>query len=142
MNRDRIRRLVFLSLLIVAAPAVAQEYEARLGRMPVDSRNQSTIAGIGKATAELDGNRLVINGKFAELLGAATTANLHMGVAVGARGPMIHELAVSAATEGELTGRIELNDAQLAALRAGRLYIQINSQIAPDGNLWGWLLSE
>ena len=29
---------------------------------------------------------------------------------------------------------------QIADLRAGRLYVQIQSERAPDGNLWGWLL--
>jgi hypothetical protein len=37
-----------------------------------------------------------------------------------------------------------LTKAQVAALREGRLYIQINSAKgpAPDGNLRGWLLVE
>jgi hypothetical protein len=27
------------------------------------------------------------------------------------------------------------------ALKAGRFYIQLHSERAPDGNLWGWLLA-
>jgi hypothetical protein len=122
--------------------AFADEFRARLGRVPVDSRTQSDIAGIGHATAELDGDRLRIKGDFAGLLGAATAADLRMGVAKGVRGPVISSLRIDSKSDGELTGSVRLNDEQLAALRAGRLYIQIDSEIAPDGNLWGWLLSE
>jgi hypothetical protein len=41
---------------------------------------------------------------------------------------------------GTLMGVIELSDDALAALAAGHLYIQLDSEGAPDGNLWGWLL--
>jgi hypothetical protein len=30
----------------------------------------------------------------------------------------------------------------LAALRSGKLYIQIDSETVPSGHLWGWLLDE
>jgi hypothetical protein len=126
----------------IASTAVAQEYGARLGRVPVDTRTQSDIAGLGHASAELDGNRLTIEGDFSGLLGAATAASLNMGIAVGARGPVIHELEIETMREGTLTGSVTLNAEQVEALRAGRLYIQIDSESAPDGNLWGWLLGE
>lgn len=136
-------RIAALALaLVAAAPAFAQEFDARLGRFPVDSRNQSAVAGLGRATAELDGDRLEIAGEFGGLLGPATIANLHMGRAAGVRGPVIHALTVSAGAEGKLEGSVRLNAGQIEALRAGRLYIQIHSESAPDGNLWGWLLNE
>lgn len=127
---------------LLTSTAFAEEFRARLGRVPVDSRTQSAIEGLGHATAELDGDRLTIAGDFAGMLGPATTADLHIGVAVGARGPVIGALTIEPASEGELTGSVRLNAQEIAALRAGRLYIQIDSEIAPDGNLWGWLLSE
>jgi hypothetical protein len=129
-------------LMLAAGVAAADTFNARLGRVPVDSRTQADIQGIGSAEAELDGDRLVVSGEFAGLVGAATAADLRMGVAVGARGPAFHSLEVTAAREGEISGSVRLNAEQLAALRAGRLYIQIQSESAPDGNLWGWLLGE
>ena len=128
-------------LALVAAPAaLAADYSARLGRMPVDSRTQSTIAGSGHADADLDGNELTIEGNFAGLLGPATVANLHIGIAVGARGPAIAPLAVDGVVDGKVSGTVRLTRDQAEALRAGRLYIQVHSEAAPDGNLWGWLL--
>ncbi|MGW8370292.1 MAG: CHRD domain-containing protein, partial [Gammaproteobacteria bacterium] len=65
-----------------------------------------------------------------------------LGIAVGARGPSIHSLEFTGARDGKLSGSVRLDAEQVVALRAGRLYIQIDSESAPDGNLWGWLLSE
>ena len=65
-----------------------------------------------------------------------------MGPAVGVRGPALRSLEVTNAADGALRGTLELTDEQIAALRAGRLYIQVDSAPAPDGNLWGWLLEE
>lgn len=131
-----------LAALLTAVPSLAQEFQARLGRMPVDARNQASVTGLGDATAELDGDTLTVSGRFEGLQGPATAASLHIGPAVGVRGPVVHALEVTAAADGALRGSIELTPAQVAALRAGRLYIQVDSSAAPDGNLWGWLLDE
>lgn len=140
MNRSKMMVAGVVGLLL-AAGASAEEFQARLGRVPVDTRTQSSVAGIGHATAELDGNRLTIEGEFTGLLGAATEANLHLGRAVGARGPVIQSLEVDQDSEGEVEGTVMLSADQVAALKSGRLYIQIHSMAAPDGNLWGWLLA-
>jgi hypothetical protein len=43
------------------------------------------------------------------------------------------------ATSGTLSGNLELTSIQVADLERGRLYVQLHSEKAPDGNLWGWL---
>ena len=43
---------------------------------------------------------------------------------------------------GTVSGSVELTPEQLEALRSGRVYIQLHSEAAPDGNLWGWLLTD
>jgi hypothetical protein len=50
------------------------------------------------------------------------------------------DLMISKAVKGTLSGSVELTPDQITDLRAGRLYVQIQSERAPDGNLWGWLL--
>ena len=136
------RIVLVLAALLTAMPAVAQVFQARIGRMPVDARNQASVTGLGEATAELDGDTLIVSGRFAGLQGPATAASLHMGPEIGVRGPEVHALEVTTAADGALRGSIELTSEQLAALRAGRLYIQVDSAAAPDGNLWGWLLED
>ena len=50
------------------------------------------------------------------------------------------DLTVSKGTSGTIGASIELTAEQIEDLRNNRLYIQINSERASDGNLWGWLL--
>ena len=68
----------------------------------------------------------------------ATAAHLHNGPPAQP-GPAVHQLAVSAATGGEIGGEIELTDEQVAALRANSLYVQIHSEDNPPGELRGWI---
>ena len=58
------------------------------------------------------------------------------------RGPAIADLAVSGTTRGTLKGAVELNDEERGALEKLSLYVQINSEKAPEGNLWGWLFPQ
>jgi hypothetical protein len=142
MKRQSVVTFGGVVALLLSSAVLAEDFGGRLGRIPVDNRTQAAVEGIGHATAELDGSRLTIEGEFAGLLGPATVANLHISPAVGVRGPAIHELTVSSMTAGELTGSVRLRADEVAALRAGRLYIQIHSESAPDGNLWGWLFND
>ena len=127
-------------LIIPAAGQNPTEFEGRLTPVPVDGVTRNDITGVGSMSAVLDGTRLTITGSFEGLREAATEANLHRGLATGVRGTAFVELTVSRATSGEISGSIDLNADQIDSLRDGRLYVQIHSEIAPEGNLWGWLL--
>ena len=59
---------------------------------------------------------------------------------MGVRGPSLAALTVSKALKGTVSGSIDLTPAQVQALKKGQLYVQISSEKAPDGNLWGWLV--
>jgi hypothetical protein len=102
---------------------------------------QNTIAGSGSVRAMLTGNKLSLNGTFSGLKTPATIALDHVAPK-GIRGPAVLDLTVSGATSGTITGSFELTKQQVDDLSSGRLYIQLHSQKAPDGNLWGWLLPE
>jgi len=39
-----------------------------------------------------------------------------------------------------VTGSVMLTPDQVKGLREGRLYLEVASEKAPDGNLWGWIL--
>ena len=101
---------------------------------------RDTVAGSGAASAVLAGNKLTITGTFQGLRTPATTARVHTGPAMGVRGAPLADLTVSKGVNGTLTGSIDLTPDQLQSLRKGQLYIQISSEKAPDGNLWGWLV--
>jgi hypothetical protein len=116
-------------------------FKARLSPVPIDLSLMATIAGSGSLTATLSGRQLTIQGTFAGLRSPATTAQIHRGQK-GIPGPAISELdlSVTKAERGSISGSFELTPDQIADLNSGRLYVQIQSQSAPDGNLWGWIL--
>ena len=101
----------------------------------------ATIAGSGSLTATLSGNQLTIEGTFEGLRSPATTAQIHRGPK-GIPGPVIpgFDLRVTKAEKGVIGGTLTLTPEQIADLRNGMWYVQIQSERAPEGNLWGWLL--
>jgi len=123
-----------------SAPAEVR-YKARLSPVPVDFVTLGAVTGSGSATAVLTGSKLTISGTFEGLGGPATVANLHRGP-LGIRGPAVMSLTVTKATQGTITGSFDLKPNQIDDLKLRRLYIQIHSEKAPDGNLWGWLAPE
>ena len=130
-----------LAGIALASAVVAQQsYEVRLRPVPIEASTAATTTGMGEATAQLTGSRLTVRGNFTGLKGAATVARLHQGAVMGVRGPAFADLTVSAAASGTVSGEVTLTESQLAGLRQGHVYLQIHSESAPDGNLWGWLL--
>jgi hypothetical protein len=143
MKLERALAVVMLAIsaAALAPPSAADEsFDVRLSPAPRDAAMRKSIAGHGTASVTLSGNRLAINGTFAGFPAPATKAELRRGPAVAMRGPAIRVLTVSTGTSGTLSGAFTLSADELAALNAAQLYIQVASETAPDGNVWGWLL--
>ena len=140
---SRVPTALVLLVGLVSTAAVGQPtgaartFQARLSVVPIDLTMAKTVAGSGAATAALKGRTLTVSGKFSGLVSPATVARVHRGANRGLRGPAIGDLTVTAATSGELSGSLELTAAQVDDLEKGRLYVQLHSEQAPDGNLWG-----
>ncbi len=119
----------------------AGKFKARLSPVPINISMMSTVAGAGSLTATLTGKQLTVQGTFEGLKSPATTIQIHRSPK-GIPGPAIPnlDLKVTKAEKGTVSGAVELTPDQIEDLRSGRLYIQIQSERAPDGNLWGWLL--
>jgi hypothetical protein len=135
-----------LALAFMAAPAFAADYQASLGPMPLDDETKQVIAGRGTATVTSDGKMLMVTGDFHGLPSNATEAHVFLSPIAGVPGKQVADLDVTKSTSGTLSGHIKLSSAQATALRTGRLYIQIDSEKAPDeapwgpkGTLWGWI---
>ncbi|PYR11278.1 MAG: hypothetical protein DMG00_10585, partial [Acidobacteria bacterium] len=131
--------------LAAAVPVSGQgpkTFKARLSPVPIDLTMQATVAGKGSLTATLVGAKLSVTGTFEGLRSPATTAHVHKGPVAGVRGPSVFDLVVSKGTSGNITGSIDLTPAQITDLEKGRLYVQLQSEKAPDGNLWGWLMPQ
>jgi hypothetical protein len=138
------RLMMAVGALTLAATALdaqgTRSYRARLSPVPLDAAMMATVAGSGSVTATLTGTKLSVAGTFEGLRSPATVARIHKGPKTGVRGEPILDLVVSTGTSGTISGAFDLNPAQASELGQGRYYIQLHSEKAPDGNLWGWLL--
>ena len=130
-------------LVVPNALAAAEKYQVHLSAMPFNDATQPVMTmGKGSATATLDGDTLSISGTFTGLPGRATKARLSLSRGPGIPGDPVVDLTLAGEMTGKVTGKITLDASQLAALRSRKLYIQIDSEKAPSGHLWGWLLEE
>jgi len=141
-----VRRLIASSIAFLlagfSAANAADVYATRLTAVAYDGAMRANVQGDGHVTASLEGRTLTLNGDFTNLLSAATTVKLYSGPGIGVPGGAIMDLTVSGQTGGTVSGTVSLSSTQLAELKRGHVYIQINSLKAPDGNLWGWLLPD
>ncbi len=130
-------------LLVAGLSTSAQTgkaFKARLSPVPIDVSMQATISGTGSVSAVLNGQKLTVTGTFEGLRSPATIAQVHKSANRGIRGPVVFDLKPSTGTSGTIAGSIDLTAGQITDLEQGRLYVQLHSEKAPDGNLWGWLL--
>jgi hypothetical protein len=155
--------LALLPLLAARAQQETEVYSARLSSVPLIGGGAP--AGAGSATATLRGTTLEVTGTFEQLTrpaggrgrgggepapptpSPATAARLHSGPLTAVRGDSFSDLTLAPATEGEapgtsgtLAGSVELTPEQVDLLREERIYVQIYSEEAPEGHLFGWFL--
>jgi hypothetical protein len=133
--------IVTLAGLVLPVAQSPPQFRARLAPVPIDIVMQAAITGRGMVTATLTGRTLSVRGTFADLKTPATFAKIHVGPK-GIRGPAVLDLTVSKGTAGTIAGTVDLTPEQLDDLRNSRLYIQLHSEKATEGNLWGWLLPQ
>jgi hypothetical protein len=139
--------------LLWAAPALAagasagagatnkqEQFETRLSPSPLTDGTRVNMTGEGRAKASLDGNKLTVSADFRGLTTHATTAELYDGPGIATPGIKAFDLTVTPGTSGTVSGTVTLSPKQIAEVRSGHFYVQIDSQKAMDGNLTGWLL--
>jgi hypothetical protein len=122
--------------------SAAEKYLVYLSPMPFSEATRPTMTGKGSGSATLEADTLSITAGFSGLASAAVKGHLSLSKAAGIPGTALFDLTVSADVSGKVTGQLKLDPAQLVALRGGKLYVQIDSEKAPMGNLWGWLLPD
>jgi hypothetical protein len=122
--------------------AATKKYQAYLSPMPSNDAMRANVAGKGNVIATLDGDTMSLSGAFTGLPSSATKAHVCLSQTAGIPGTPIFEITVPSGVAGKVTGTFKLDEAQTIALQKGKLYIQIDSEKAPNGNLWGWLLAE
>jgi hypothetical protein len=141
IRRVAIWGIAAFSVLAGVKTVVAQgdTFKARLSPVPVESSTIAGVTGSGSATATLNGRSLSVRGTFEGMQSPATIAQVRLGPK-GVRGPVMFDLMATIATSGTISGTATLTPEQVEAVKHGRFYIQIHSEKAAEGNLWGWLL--
>ena len=127
------------ALLSAAGEQGAVSFRGRLSAVPIDFVTAPTTRGVGAFTARLEGDTLIIAGKFERMNAPATVAHVHRAPK-GLRGPSVFTLTVTADTTGLIEGTLSLTAADVEDLRDGRFYVQIHSEAHPSGHLRGWIL--
>jgi hypothetical protein len=131
--------------LVGLAPAVyaqaSRTFKTRLSPVPVSAYN-ANVVGSGSVTATLTGTKLTISGNYDGLASPATIAKVFKSTKPGIRGDALFDLKVSGGTSGTINGQFDLTAAQVQELAASRYYVQLHSEKAAEGNLWGWLMPQ
>src|SRR5690349_8538300 len=139
MSRSRVL-ICAAAALLLAAPAFAASYEAQLDPAPFDATTRADVLeSIGTVTGTLEGNMLTVRGTFSNFTSPATGGSFRIGLAKGVLGDAIGTLTVEHARQGSFSGTIRLSSTQMAALKREALYVRIDSEKAPEGNVQGWL---
>src|SRR5258706_4500939 len=81
-----------------AAASNEETFKARLSTVAMDLSMRANVAGTGSVTARLAGRKLSIAGSFEGLRPPATVARIHLGPAMGLRGPALFDLTGSPRT--------------------------------------------
>jgi hypothetical protein len=136
---------LLLAGTLASAPALeaqaAKTFRTRLSPVPVAAYNVN-IVGTGTVTATLTGTTLAVNGTYEGLASPATGAKIFKSPKPGIRGEALLDLKVSGGTTGTITGQFTLTPAQVQEVSASRYYVQLASEKAAEGNLWGWLMPQ
>jgi CHRD domain len=132
------------STVVGAQPTAkgAEAFETHLGHTGIADASMPAIRGAGDVLATLSGQTLKLEGQVAGLNSPATDAHLMKGAGIGIPGSVMTAASLTLDSGGKISGSVKLSKDQLVALRAGQIYVQINSikSPAPAGHLWGWLL--
>jgi hypothetical protein len=136
---------LLLAGLAATAPSLAAQasrsFKTHLSPVPVSAFN-ANIVGTGNVTATLAGNKMTVNGTYEGLASPATQARIFKSPKPGIRGDALLDLKVSGGTSGTISGQFDLTAAQVQELSASRYYVQLYSEKAAEGNLWGWLMPQ
>ena len=123
------------------------------GSMMMDSSLEVALTGdqqtppvmteaTGSATVALSGDTLTITGDFSDLSSPQVGGHVHMAAA-GTSGDVIYPLNISADADG-LSGVFSLSTSltaeQVAAYESGDLYINIHSEMNPNGEIRGQIV--
>ena len=138
--------LVALSLTSLASVPLASAQEAttfgdKLGTIPVSNANRAEVAGTGYVTANLSGTTLTVEGEYEGLTAPATGATVYAGRLGEKGGEEVGTLEASGDTSGTFSGTIELTEEQMEVLQASGMFVVVQTEPNPEGEIRAWLVA-
>lgn len=101
--------------------------------------NGSTATGTGEATIDTVSRQFTAKATTQGLAG--TAAHVHDGPS-GVSGPIVFPMTENPAGSGVWSTSVQLTDAQMATLNAGRYYINVHSAAFPNGEIRGQIVQQ
>ena len=132
---------VFALLLAATPPALAQSFAAPLSGASEVEPVESDASGTAVAVIGADGQTVTVTGGFKGLESAYAASHLHLGPA-GVNGPVFQPLSPTVSDDmrsGTFEGTYTLTADQVAALRAGNVYVNVHSAENGGGEVRGQL---
>ncbi len=130
MTSLRTRSLALAALLAVASLGASAADLKLTGDQEVPP-NTSTAVGTGSITVAADGS---VSGSVAAPGMAGMAAHIHVGAA-GVNGPVIIPLTGSAGDTWTVPPGAKLTEEQMAAYKAGNLYVNVHTEAHPGGEI-------
>lgn len=146
---QRIKLILFIGAVLTALSVVGfagasgqmttLKFKAALNVGQEVPHPKGTKAGAsGRFTATLTGKKLKWQLTFAHLSGPATQAHLHQGVK-GKSGPVVVPLCTPC--KSPLSGTATVTAAQIAAMKAHKMYVNVHTAKNPAGEIRGQITS-
>jgi hypothetical protein len=129
-----------VAVLAIAGVAQAEVMHFKTTLNGASEVPPNTSAGKGSATADLDTATKVLTYKvdYSGLTGPATMAHFHGPAAAGVNAGVMTPIKVG---PSPIAGKATLTDAQIAELKAGKVYVNVHTAAHPGGEIRGQLMS-
>lgn len=132
-----------ISIMSFANPVPDDPLTARLDSVAFTNETRNLVSGVGGVVATIsDGGVVTLIGNYSGLASPATSIVVLKGPRTGVPGQ--ERLAAfpikQPSTSGSFSEHIRMSNSNLAALVAGQIYLQVLTETAPDGAIWGWII--
>ena len=135
---SKILIFIFATLLFTISVQAQQKFVASLsGRQEVPANN-SAAKGVCVISLNQSETGLVYQCRYSGMTGGVSASHIHGSAPVGENAPVLFALNFAGGSEAQFGGVINnLTAANVADLRANRLYINLHSPNFPDGEIRG-----
>ncbi len=128
--------LTVLATLALSACAYPETFKTQLSSANEVPPNNSPGTGTATVTFYPTSKNMIYDVTYKDLTGPAAAAHFHGPAAPGANAPVMVPMEI---TPSPIKGGVKLTEAQIDALQAGKMYVNIHTREHKDGEIRGQL---